>query len=66
MQNYKIIGPREIGKGILIEDNMRLKVSYMSSLNLKDEKDNLNYLDAGITKWNVRARKISNSKKLSF
>jgi len=52
------------GKGILIEDNMRLKVSYMSSLNLKDEKDNLNYLDAGITKWNVRARKISNSKKL--
>ena len=52
------------GRGISIEDNIRLKVSYMSSLNLKDEKDNLNYLDAGITKWNVRPKKISNFSKL--
>ena len=53
------------GKGITIENNMRLKVSYMSSsLNLKDPIDNLNYLDAGITKWNVRPRKLSNNQKL--
>ena len=52
------------GRGISIEDNIRLKVSYMSSLNLKDENDNLNYLDAGITKWNVRPKKISNFSKL--
>ena len=52
------------GKGVSIEDNMRLKVSYISSLNLKDEKDNSNYLDAGITKWNVRPKKISNFSKL--
>ena len=35
-----------------------------SSLNLKDPIDNLNYLDAGITKWNVRPRKLSNNQKL--
>ena len=52
------------GKGITIEDNMRLKVSYMSSLEIKDPSDGLNYLDAGITKWNVRPRKLSGSRKL--
>lgn len=52
------------GKGISIDDNMRLKVAYMSSLNLKDPTDDLNYLDAGITKWNVRPKKISNFRKL--
>lgn len=52
------------GKGVTIETNPRLKASYISSKNYIDEKDNLIYLDAGITKWNVRPRKILGSNKL--
>ena len=52
------------GRGVTIETNQRLKISYMSSLNLIDNKDNLPYLDAGITKWNLRPRKLSGSRKL--
>jgi hypothetical protein len=52
------------GRGVTIETNQRLKISYMSSLNLIDKKDNLPYLDAGITKWNLRPRKLSGSRKL--
>ena len=52
------------GKGVSIETNPRLKVAYLSSLNEVDGKDNLPYLDAGITKWNVRPRKCSDSNKL--
>ena len=52
------------GRGVTIETNQRLKISYMSSLNLIDEKDNLPYLDAGITKWNLRPRKLSGNRKL--
>jgi len=52
------------GYGVDIETNQRLKVSYMSYL----ENKNLNlkepYLDAGITKWNVRPRKFMNSNYL--
>ena len=52
------------GRGVTIETNERLKIAYMSSLKIVDKNDNLPYLDAGITKWNIRPRKLSGSKKL--
>ena len=45
------------GEGVTIETNQRLKVAYISSINERDSK-NIPYLDAGITKWNLRAKKI--------
>lgn len=51
------------GVGVDIQTNPRLKISYMSSKNLKDE-DGLRYLDAGITKWQLRPRKIQGIKHL--
>lgn len=47
------------GFGIDIESNMRLKISYLSSI-----ETNRNYIDAGITKWNTRPRKFMNSEYL--
>jgi len=47
------------GDGFTIETNQRLKVAYLSSLN-KLDNDNLPFLDAGITKWNMRAKKKKN------
>ena len=38
------------------EKNLRLKVSAMSNLKIKD-KDNIYFLNCGITNWNLRARK---------
>ena len=52
------------GKGVTIETNQRLQIAYMSSLKMIDKNDNLPYLDAGITKWNIRPRKLSGLKKL--
>jgi hypothetical protein len=52
------------GRGVTIETNMRLKIAYLSSLNKIDEKDKNPYLDAGITKWNLRPRKLKASNKL--
>ena len=51
------------GCGVTIDTNMRLKISYLSSLQKKDVDDEL-FLDAGITNWNVRARKIMGYKYL--
>ena len=61
------------GEGIDIETNKRLFVSHLSTKNLVDE-NNIPYLDAGITKWNFRPKKLINSpylqtidiKKLNF
>jgi len=52
------------GKGVTIESNPRLKIAYLSSQKVVDKKDQLPYLDAGITKWNVRPRKITGCDKL--
>jgi hypothetical protein len=45
------------GAGVTIETNPRLKLSYISSTTPKNTH-NLPLLDAGITKWNLRPRKI--------
>jgi hypothetical protein len=51
------------GCGVTIDTNPRLKVSYISSKGEKDS-DGIPYLDAGITNWNLRARKIQGQKYL--
>uniref|UniRef100_A0A6C0KQI6 Glycosyl transferase CAP10 domain-containing protein n=1 Tax=viral metagenome TaxID=1070528 RepID=A0A6C0KQI6_9ZZZZ len=51
------------GAGTTIDTNPRLKAAYISSLN---ERDCLGipYLDAGITDWNLRPRKLKGEKYL--
>lgn len=51
------------GSGLTIETNQRLKVSYMSKIE-KMKKNHKNYLDAGITKWNLRPKKFMNNEYL--
>ena len=46
------------GVGVTIETNPRLKIAHLSNLSKKDSADNLPFLDAGITDWNLRPRKI--------
>ena len=45
------------GEGVEIDTNQRLKVVYLSHITKHDEK-NIPYLDAGITKWNLRPKKL--------
>lgn len=45
------------GCGITVETNARLKVASLSAQGEKDG-DGLPFLDAGITKWNLRPRKV--------
>jgi hypothetical protein len=55
------------GVGVTIETNPRIKVAYLSSQNKKDlsgKFKDIPYLDAGISKWQVRARKLKNSRYL--
>jgi serine/threonine protein kinase len=51
------------GCGVTIETNPRLKLAYMSHLGEVDE-NGIPYLDAGITKWNLRPRKVEGEKYL--
>ena len=51
------------GTGVTIETNPRLKITKMSTESPYDEKG-IPYLDAGITSWNVRPRKIKGEKYL--
>jgi hypothetical protein len=44
------------GEGTAIESNPRLKIAYLSALKKCDKIGKI-YLDAGIVKWNTRARK---------
>ncbi len=48
------------GYGTTIDTNMRLKVAYLSATT-EPEDDGIRLLDAGITKWNTRPRKIKNN-----
>lgn len=48
------------GSGVTIETNPRLKAAYLSVLGTRDPEDGLLLLDAGITSWNVRPRKLYN------
>ena len=50
------------GPGVSTDTNMRLKVSLLSETTKNDHE--IPYLDAGITKWNLRPRKHEQSKYL--
>jgi hypothetical protein len=55
------------GVGVTIETNPRIKLAYMSSQNKSDTSGNFKdvpYLDAGISKWQTRARKLKSSRYL--
>lgn len=49
------------GCGVTIESNPRLKLAYLSSTT-KPDKNGIPYLDAGVTNWNLRPRKLQNQK----
>lgn len=51
------------GCGVTIDTNLRLKVAYLSITTSPDE-NNIPYLDAGITNWNLRPRKLQGKKYL--
>jgi hypothetical protein len=51
------------GCGVTIETNPRLKLAYISATTPRDNMG-VAYLDAGITKWNLRPRKIKGEKYL--
>lgn len=62
-KNIAIFRGSSTGTGVTIKTNQRLHVAYLSTIFPKDE-NNIPYLDAGITKWNVRPRKIMGEKYL--
>jgi hypothetical protein len=45
------------GQGTMIDNNVRLAMAAESQKGLRDEEDEVLFLDAGITKWNLRPRK---------
>jgi hypothetical protein len=51
------------GIGVTIETNPRLKVAHLSKIT-KPDADGIPFLDAGITEWKVRPRKIKGEKFL--
>lgn len=51
------------GCGVTIDSNPRLKIAHLSNTTPKDS-DGLPFLDAGITEWNLRPRKIKGEKYL--
>ena len=51
------------GCGVTIETNSRLKLAHISQTTPPDE-NGIPYLDAGITKWNLRPRKLQGEKYL--
>jgi hypothetical protein len=51
------------GEGVNIDTNARLKIAYLSKKNKKDS-DGLPFLNAGITEWNLRPRKLNYEKYL--
>lgn len=53
------------GCGVTTETNPRLKVSYMSKHQTIDASG-VPYLDAGITKWNTRPRKLEGNSELQI
>jgi hypothetical protein len=52
------------GLGTTIEDNPRLFMADLSLLGLRDPEDGVLWMDCGITKWNLRARKNSPDRPL--
>jgi hypothetical protein len=64
-KNIAVFRGSSTGTGVTIDTNQRLKIAHLSYLKKIDENDNLPYLDAGITKWNLRIKKIINSSELN-
>lgn len=52
------------GCGVTVNTNPRLKVAYISATTAPDE-NGVPYLDAGVTNWNLRPRKLQNEKYLN-
>jgi len=63
-QNIAVFRGSSTGSGVTIGANQRLKIAHLSYLKKIDESDNLPYLDAGITKWNLRIKKLMDSPEL--
>ena len=53
------------GEGVTIDKNQRLKVAYLS-YNTGNDENNVPYLDAGITKWNLRPKKLMGEEYLQI
>ena len=53
------------GRGTTINDNMRLKVSHMCNSVENVDENGKPYINAGITKWNIRPRKKIDDEYLS-
>ena len=52
------------GCGVTIETNPRLKLAYLGAKYKEEDNDDVPLLDVGITKWNLRPRKVKGSKYL--
>lgn len=52
------------GDGLTIETNTRLKAAFLSLQNKVDPIDDVPYLDCGITKWNVRVKKLDETSNI--
>jgi hypothetical protein len=63
-KNIAVFRGSSTGSGVTIDTNQRLKIAHLSYLKKIDENDNLPYLDAGITKWNLRIKKLMKSPEL--
>jgi len=51
------------GCGVTVDTNPRLKLAYLSKITPPDS-DGIPFLDAGITEWNIRPRKLKGEKYL--
>jgi hypothetical protein len=63
-KNIAVFRGASTGCGVDIKTNPRLNLAYISSQKQIDKGDGLPYLDAGITDWNMRPRKLINEKYL--
>lgn len=62
--NVAVFRGSSTGSGVTIKTNQRLHIAHLSSNNRIDTNDNLPFLDAGITKWNMRIKKLMGERKL--
>ena len=62
-KNIAVFRGASTGCGVTIETNPRLKLAYISAQYRKNNKNDP-LIDAGITKWNLRPRKLKDSQYL--
>jgi hypothetical protein len=63
--NIAVFRGASTGRGTTIDDNMRLRVSHLTNSKENIDENCKPYINAGITKWNIRPRKKINSEYLS-